>query len=852
MKVDDFISNIPKYIDEIREYSEKELVKFGIINIPQFDLDSFSLINAYLINKILNRESNSLLIKIPKEKEKKIYRPVLFSIIATLFFKNFVDNNHEYNIGDRVLKDHKSYKIIEIKEQEPKYILVSNYDDKNKTKIHTNSKDINNYIPIGNSNIKRINKINFNDYKELFNFLFGEITNSILPYKKFLYKVIIIAEKKDLFEILKKWHFNSINLRNAMPLKWVIRKGIDEDLSDNIPIEPMVYAMSDYDTFKSFVENKINEFDSIIIIGGNKYKDNEIDIRRCIREKIITKAIFIGNENIEIPGDLIEWKWTNPEINYFENVLTKPIEIIEVNEGNFIEKIKKFENYLNELKNKFCFSDISKLLFWSKSFYSFVLPDNYNNSRLKTKIEYIRNQFDKQMSNLMEDFFGSIDENPEEYINKFRILFQDILENIPINKFKKLQDIKNIDIIIVPDDEKGIWREEIDRYKLNSKNVNIISINDFIREEANYYSTVKNVFILTIFNLSKKFIKNDEFLKLFEKLFQNRHKINFILYAEEKLYLDKIEESYYKRLLEEYNSQYRLDIFNNIKFPIRESCETIQDKIVRLSEIELNEFAEIEEDFQLYEQIYYEIEFDNFVPNEHNGFENKKLIIESNKKVLLEQNSIRRKEQIYHLKIGDKIRLYENTDKKMLFGIARNNDKNGNIDDINKYSKLWKDKLKEYCIEKKINQLQIGNYNVQLVNDNAMEEHILNELLEELRKKGVDIKISTLRKWIDSKDDVLFPKNVKSLIAIKEIVNKKELNDSFDLIKKNKKKYNSIMIALGRDLSDELIDYIISNKTKKGEILTKFENEQIESFIEEAAPLKIIRNIKIVKDIENE
>jgi hypothetical protein len=60
------------------------------------------------------------------------------------------------------------------------------------------------------------------------------------------------------------------------------------------------------------------------------------------------------------------------------------------------------------------------------------------------------------------------------------------------------------------------------------------------------------------------------------------------------------------------------------------------------------------------------------------------------------------------------------------------------------------------------------------------------------------------------------------------------------------------MIALGRDLSDELIDYIISNKTKKGEILTKFENEQIESFIEEAAPLKVIRNIKIVKDIENE
>ena len=60
------------------------------------------------------------------------------------------------------------------------------------------------------------------------------------------------------------------------------------------------------------------------------------------------------------------------------------------------------------------------------------------------------------------------------------------------------------------------------------------------------------------------------------------------------------------------------------------------------------------------------------------------------------------------------------------------------------------------------------------------------------------------------------------------------------------------MIALGRDLSDEIMDYIISNSNNKGKILSKFTNEEIISFVNQSAPLKTIKQIEIIETLEDE
>ena len=78
------------------------------------------------------------------------------------------------------------------------------------------------------------------------------------------------------------------------------------------------------------------------------------------------------------------------------------------------------------------------------------------------------------------------------------------------------------------------------------------------------------------------------------------------------------------------------------------------------------------------------------------------------------------------------------------------------------------------------------------------------------------------------------------------------MNDNFVAIKRYKKHYRSIMIALGRDLSDEIMEYIISGKKKIGKILSRFTSEQTEKIINASAPLKTIKSIKIIDSEENE
>ena len=56
------------------------------------------------------------------------------------------------------------------------------------------------------------------------------------------------------------------------------------------------------------------------------------------------------------------------------------------------------------------------------------------------------------------------------------------------------------------------------------------------------------------------------------------------------------------------------------------------------------------------------------------------------------------------------------------------------------------------------------------------------------------------------------------------------------------------MIVLGRDLSDEVMDYVISEGKVKGKILSRFSDDEINSFINQAAPLRKIKSISITEE----
>jgi len=58
------------------------------------------------------------------------------------------------------------------------------------------------------------------------------------------------------------------------------------------------------------------------------------------------------------------------------------------------------------------------------------------------------------------------------------------------------------------------------------------------------------------------------------------------------------------------------------------------------------------------------------------------------------------------------------------------------------------------------------------------------------------------------------------------------------------------MIALGRDLSDEIMDYI-TNK-RKGTILDSFSDIEVKSLADKSAPLRIVEQILITEENESE
>ena len=59
------------------------------------------------------------------------------------------------------------------------------------------------------------------------------------------------------------------------------------------------------------------------------------------------------------------------------------------------------------------------------------------------------------------------------------------------------------------------------------------------------------------------------------------------------------------------------------------------------------------------------------------------------------------------------------------------------------------------------------------------------------------------------------------------------------------------MISLGRDLSDDVMDFIISEGKNKGKMLSKFETEEINSFVKSAAPIRTIQSKAITDDDES-
>lgn len=797
------------YLISLLEKSRKELKKD--YDFSEFSFTDFELINSYLIERTLNDKTLSLLISNPeKELKTDYYVPAILSAAVTLFYQNYVDDCTIYQVGD-IIQDRygRQYEIKE--KRDGKYDLYF-YDINTGAIQKTDEEKIKKYIKIlpTTGTIMRKAKTKFEAYRKIFDKIFK--VGNYLP-SQFIYKSVIIVEKKDFFDAVKESHICELNFHKSLPFTYVTKTGTEKP---NLPIESMIYLVPDYDTFYKFILPKEERIDTVIFIGATKYKSEILrNVKRDIRREVIKNAIFIGNEDIEDFEGLRRWNWTLPELNHFNRSINYPLEKIEVEAPLFLESIYEFESFINSLEKEYTI-ELNAIFRFRKFLFSLVLPNR--ESRLKNQIDYVRNLFKKELDGLFKDKFFSLNIEPDEKIKCAYELFDNILLNLSLTKFETLQHQGNIDILLVSKFFHEIWCEEISKYShyKNLRNTKVLNDKDFFEKESDY-TKQKNIYLLTLFGYS---IYPYELIK---KLYQSSHRIHFLLYSPEIELFEKLLSKYNAELIKEYHSSDRFEL-TGVKYPKTE--DDISDVIEKFYQIEDKDRKNYEYDQT--EQVYYQLDFEE-------NFES--LILEGGKSVLLETKREKRKERTSNLIAGDKVRVYDNATKEQLFEIALSEDKESRFSEIDKYSKIWKVCIKKYFDSKapKTPLYQIEN------------------LMSELQRNGSTLKnIHTLKKWLNENDKERFPASIINLIALKNTINSEVLNESFEQIKNSRKLYRSIMIALGRDLSDEIMDYIMTNSYEKGKILCKFSNEEIKSIVNLSAPLRTVKQIQIVEALEDE
>jgi len=292
--------------------------------------------------------------------------------------------------------------------------------------------------------------------------------------------------------------------------------------------------------------------------------------------------------------------------------------------------------------------------------------------------------------------------------------------------------------------------------------------------------------------------------------------INLILYRQEKEVLDSFFKKYQRELEEELTSPIR-EAFTGIKYPVisgkdeGKTLSTAIQSIVDNSENyrEEGDFVAIKENPELStpEKILYIVLYEEECYCDE---------LDSNEYVFDQKNRLVR---IGRVRQGDKIRVYNERFNVDLYEIAAEEDEE-TFSLIEHYSNLWREALFNYR------------------SSNVISIDHLHSKLEGL---GLTVHVSTLNNYLDGR--IMFPKRLGDLKAIRELVSNEKLDSEMHNLLRYKRIYNGVMIALGRDLKEEIRSYL---QTKKlGSILKgKFTEEMLNNFVETTMPLRTVSEIK--------
>lgn len=789
-------------INKAKEYLTKEY------HLEALNLSDFQAINFYLMDKAINKEENLFIESFDKELPALSQFPAVLSAAISLFFKNFCDNHTIYKKGDVLQYNKMRFEIKLVREDS--YIVFGGKKGQEYKKTVKYSQ-IGKYKIVNAGFTGRRVKVGFGAYEKFYNLIFNESKN--LP-SKFKYKSAIIMSKKEFDEELRTQKYIDIDVKKAIPMRWIARSGAES--WNHIPIEPMIYCVPDYDTLQTYVLDKGIDIETLVIIGKNKYKDDiSTKIRLALRNEDIPNCIILGSEGFnDEQNQFLKWKWTFPEFEYLEDKAPGEIKVINIEDAVFQEKIDALMTYLSTLEkeNNMSLLNVKRL---RRFLYALVLAKS-NYSRNLSQVEFIQHLIKKVASETIEQDFYDLELDDTTVQEQLRLHIDAIFANFHNNKLKYLQQLSFVDYLIVPKRLVENWREEF-RIKHNK----ICSIKEFKLLQNSLKGSAK-VNVLSLYNNGKYY---DEVLHF---AINSPHRFHFLSYPEEakviKTYIDKYNNS----LITEYQSKDRKKLTElDFKVKLKEVIENKSLEDIMDGFYTRNDRSEQTYYYESHKQVNYRIKFQGSTES---------LVYDGSKTVLIKKNGKWIKSKTYNVLPGDTVRVYNNLSKERLFSIASQEDSNGRFQEVEKMSELWKESLSRY-------------FSNRIEKDRHYDK---DRLLSSLKAKGSKItNLVTISKWLNKEDKERFPHSDNELRAMKMLFEDEALNKSFVELLKVKRFYRGLMISLGRDLSDDVMDYIVSNGKNTGKMLSKFQTEEIQAFVRSAAPIRIIESKAITEDEES-
>jgi hypothetical protein len=797
---------IKKYTQELinkaKEYLSKEY------HLEALNLSDFQAINFYLMDKAINKEDNLFIESYDKELPALSQFPAVLSVAISLFFKNFCDNHTVYKVGDVLQKDRRRYKILQVNTDNYTVIGGKKGEEFRATIKH---KDIHKYkITTGQHTGRRV-KVGFTHFTKFYERIFNEKAN--LP-SQFKYKAVIIMSKKEFDNELKSQKNIDVDVKKAIPMRWIARSGAES--WNHIPVEPMIYCVPDYDTLQTYVLDRGISIETLIVIGKNKYKDEvSTKIRLALRNEDIPNCIILGSEGFnDEQNQFLKWKWTFPEFEYLEDKEPGEIRVIDIEDSSYQKRIDDFMQYLRSLEkeNGMTLLNVKRL---RRFLYALVLS-KHTNSRTLSQLEYIQHLIKKVASETIEQDFYDLELDDTEVQIKIKDHVDNIFNNFNNNKLKYLEGQPLINFLVVPDKLVENWKDEF-----KGKHHKICSLKTFKKIESENRVS-KQVFVLSIYN------NGMYYYEVLDIAINSQHRFTFLSYPEEAKVIKAYIDIYHNSLITEYQSKDRKKLTGlEYKVKLKEVEENTSLEDIMDGFYKRNELSEKTYDYESNKQINYRINFQGTTES---------LVYDGSKTVLIKKNGKWIKSKTYNLLPGDTVRVYNNLSKERLFRIASQEDSNGRFQEVEKMTKLWKESLTIY-FSKRVEQDRYYD-----------KEHLLSSL----KVKGSKItNVVTISKWLNKEDKERFPHSDNELKAMRLLFDDEILNKTFAELLRVKRFYRGLMISLGRDLSDDVMEFIISEGKVKGKMLSKFETEEINSFVKSAAPVRTIVSKEITDDEES-